>query len=115
VRLDSDENVFYNRRYKFEFEPAAADIVPMELQPGEFVIFSERVVHGSGPNLSSDRRMGFNFRVITPQTHAYPEGVEEGYRSVHMGESYSLDNWGAVQIRGSDTAGLNPILERGSR
>src|SRR5262245_4942683 len=41
-------------------------IVNMELRPGEFFLFSERLLHGSSPNRSSRRRLGLAIRVTVP-------------------------------------------------
>ena len=41
-----------------------ADAVTIELQPGEMSLHHVRLVHGSPPNPSSDRRIGFAIRYI---------------------------------------------------
>jgi non-heme Fe2+,alpha-ketoglutarate-dependent halogenase len=92
---------FYNAYFALEFEPDPKDIVPMELRPGQFVIFSERVVHGSHGNYSQNRRMGINFRTITPTTKVYRG--QTVHHAVHLEESWKLDNWKIVPLRGKDT------------
>ncbi|WP_072621957.1 phytanoyl-CoA dioxygenase family protein [Spirulina major] len=47
-----------------EFDASAA--VPLELEPGEFVLFNERTVHGSHPNRSRNRRIGIGVRITIP-------------------------------------------------
>lgn len=42
------------------------DAVAMPLQPGEISVHHIRTVHGSAPNLSDDRRIGYAIRYITP-------------------------------------------------
>ncbi len=72
---------------------AIADIdekqaVNVELEPGQFSIHHERTAHGSGPNTTSRRRVGFSFFYIP--THV---------RSVGRGRRPSL------LVRGVDTYG----------
>ncbi len=38
--------------------------VYIELKPGEYSLHHVRIIHGSGPNLGSDRRLGFAIRYI---------------------------------------------------
>ncbi len=38
----------------------------MELKKGEFVIFTDRVLHGAEPNASASRRAGLAMRFTTP-------------------------------------------------
>ena len=100
---------FYNLNYQIEFEPDPKDIVPMELKPGQFVIFSERCVHGSPGNRSADkRRCGINFRAITPTTRVY-RGQDSHY-AMHLNEKWDLKNWGVVVLRGEDRVGHNKIF-----
>ncbi|NKB50260.1 MAG: phytanoyl-CoA dioxygenase [Alphaproteobacteria bacterium] len=47
-------------------EGAAVDI---ELQPGEMSLHHVRLVHGSEPNATNDRRVGFSIRYIPPDVH----------------------------------------------
>lgn len=48
------------------------DIVTLPMKKGEFVIFTERTMHGSLPNTSSNDRFGINFRVTATDTEIYP-------------------------------------------
>jgi len=50
-------------------DPAAfnsANPVKMQLQPGQFFLFNERILHSSGPNNSAQDRMGLAIRYIPP-------------------------------------------------
>lgn len=50
-------------------DPAAFDEskkVSMVLKPGEFFLFTERTLHHSNPNRTSERRIGLSFRVTAP-------------------------------------------------
>lgn len=42
------------------------DAVYMELEPGQFFLFDEKLVHGSGANVSSLRRLGLAIRMTLP-------------------------------------------------
>ena len=42
------------------------DIAVFELEPGEFVLFSEYALHGSGPNRTAQPRIGLSPRVTVP-------------------------------------------------
>ena len=41
----------------------------IELQPGEMSLHHVRLVHGSEPNSTNDRRIGFSIRYIPPDVH----------------------------------------------
>jgi ectoine hydroxylase-related dioxygenase (phytanoyl-CoA dioxygenase family) len=45
--------------------------IDMELKPGEFFIFSERLLHQSNLNQSGKRRMGLSIRMTTPFVKVY--------------------------------------------
>ena len=44
----------------------ASKAVSMELEPGQFFLFNERLLHQSEPNRSQKRRMGLTMRVTVP-------------------------------------------------
>lgn len=46
--------------------PAAAELVEAHLNPGEFVVFTDRVLHRSFPNTSDDRRLALVMRFTLP-------------------------------------------------
>jgi non-haem Fe2+, alpha-ketoglutarate-dependent halogenase len=101
---------FYNLSYTSDFEPVPEDIVAMELRPGQFVIFSERCMHGSPGNKSKDkRRCGLNFRAITPTTRVYKDHTS--YTAMTLQQKWDLKNWGVYVLRGEDRVGLNRVFE----
>ncbi|MCB9791357.1 MAG: phytanoyl-CoA dioxygenase family protein [Alphaproteobacteria bacterium] len=55
------------------FEIAPGDLVELPMRAGEFVIFFERVMHGSGENRSPRPRPGVNCRVTPSSTLVYPQ------------------------------------------
>lgn len=52
------------RGQEVEVEVNLADAVDIVLQPGEFSLHHVRLVHGSDPNPSDDRRIGFAIRYV---------------------------------------------------
>ena len=75
---------------------------------GQFIFFTERCVHGSGPNDSKKDRLAFNFRVVPTNVPAYPD--KKYYRSVYNGGKYHLDKWGVVLLRGEDKYKLSRTI-----
>ncbi len=61
--------------------------VDMELKAGQFSLHHERVIHGSAPNNSGDRRIGIAFMYIPPRVRS------------------SLDRGSAILVRGEDRFG----------
>lgn len=76
----------------------------IEMQAGEFFIFSERVVHGSFDNLKDEWRWAINGRVVRPDTKVYSDTMlNEGhsYRTQNV-VNLKLDKWKGIMIRGVD-------------
>lgn len=46
------------------------EVLDVELEPGEMSLHDNLVYHGSGPNLSGEKRVGFAIRYITPEARA---------------------------------------------
>jgi len=67
--------------------------VPMRLSPGEFVLFSDRVVHGSPPNRSGARRLALAVRYTLPMVAVRPHF--SGHR--------------VILACGEDRVGVNPL------
>jgi len=108
------ENGFYNAQFSLEFDEEKQPKVQVPCKPGQFVIFTERCIHGSQPNQTDKHRLAFNLRVTPTNVPAYPN--KKWYRSVYNGGKYYLDNWGVSVLRGVDRYGLsrnrNPELPR---
>jgi len=58
------ENNLLTRGQEVAVEVNPEDAVDIELQPGEFSIHHVRLVHGSDPNTSGERRIGYAIRYI---------------------------------------------------
>lgn len=98
---------FYDADFELEFDVDPARVATLEARPGQFILFSERCVHSSGPNLTDRNRLAFNFRVVAPDVRIYRDAVF--HRAMHMGESYDLTRWGALVLRGQDRVGKNRL------
>jgi ectoine hydroxylase-related dioxygenase (phytanoyl-CoA dioxygenase family) len=75
----------------------AADAVNVPLQPGQFLLFSDRILHHSNANTSERRRLGLAVRY----THT---GVRIDLHKTNPGQ------YGIV-VQGSDTLGVNTYAE----
>lgn len=78
----------------------ASAAVNMELQPGEFFLFSERLLHGSSRNASQKRRLGISVRVTLPMVHIFQDASP-----LHEGHT-------AIIARGVDVMGFNRYAGR---
>lgn len=96
---------------KLEVDITPEMIVPMPLSAGQCIIFTERCIHGSPPNVSAQRRFGFVYRVCTPDVCVYRGETEHAINS-YFKDKFQLKNWGCVMIRGTDTFGRNQMAAR---
>jgi len=92
-----DQNNLLTRGQEIAVEVDEAKAVPLVLKPGEMSLHHVRLVHGSPPNPSPDRRIGFAIRYIPTSLHQL-EGTDS-----------------ATLVRGEDRFGhfeLEPRPER---
>ncbi|HNN91680.1 MAG TPA: phytanoyl-CoA dioxygenase family protein [Pseudomonadota bacterium] len=61
------------------FEIAPSDYITLPMAKGQFVIFYERVMHGSGASTSSRTRAAVNCRVTPSMTLVYPQRLQGKY------------------------------------
>jgi non-heme Fe2+,alpha-ketoglutarate-dependent halogenase len=94
------EEGFYNAAFSLEFDRDPSRIARVPCKAGQFIIFTERCIHGSAANTTDRHRLAFNLRAIPTNVTVYPK--KEKYRSVYNGGKYYLKNWGVVQLRGED-------------
>ena len=73
----------------------AGEAINMELKPGEFFIFSERTLHRSSANRSTQRRLGISIRVTLPIVRIFQDSAP-----LHPGHT-------AILARGKDVMGFN--------
>ena len=72
--------------------------IDVELEPGEFFLFNEKLLHQSNVNRSAMRRMGMSVRVTLPMVK-----IEHDEPPLHPGHC-------AMLVRGRDTMGLNRLM-----
>lgn len=87
-------------RFLEEADPAyydASRAVDMELRPGEFFLFTERLLHHSAANRSDRRRAGLSIRVTLPCVRVYHEQLFAGHR--------------CIQLSGRDPLGFNRMAQ----
>jgi len=95
-----------------DWEPNEDDAVAMEMQPGEFVVFTSRCVHGSFPNITKgSTRFAITARYVPTFVRVYPD--TERLRE-HGGE-FDLTNYGCVLVSGEDTYKHNKIRKTSNR
>ncbi|HEY3609259.1 MAG TPA: chlorinating enzyme [Pseudonocardiaceae bacterium] len=88
------------------WEPAAEDVVELEMKPGEAVIFTASCVHGSTPNLTErETRFAIAARYVPTQVRVYPD--QDSF-SAH-GATFDLSNYGSVLVAGENTYDHNRI------
>jgi ectoine hydroxylase-related dioxygenase (phytanoyl-CoA dioxygenase family) len=85
---EADENYF-----------SKENMVNMEMAPGEFFLFNEKLLHHSEPNHSDRRRMGMTVRVTIPIVK-----IDHDRPPLHPGHA-------AVLLRGEDYMGFNRLVE----
>ena len=71
-------------------------LVDLEMQPGEFILFNERTLHHSKANDSDLRRIGLAVRAIPPIVHVL---------------KYDSEDHGLPVIHGEDTMGFNRVAQ----
>jgi len=107
VRIGGDDaEGFAKARVKLVFPLKPEEVATMEMKAGEFIIFTERCVHGSPPNKSDRRRWGMAFRNIKPDCLVYGKD-EMVHRVNYLEQDFKLDKWGVIPFRGEDTVGIN--------
>jgi len=73
------------------------EVKNMELKPGEFFLFTERLLHHSEPNRSDLRRLGLAVRVTVPWVRVYHEQLFDGHAN--------------ILVRGRDHLGINRLAD----
>jgi len=75
------------------------NLINMELKPGQFFLFNEKLLHHSEPNRSTRRRMGMSMRVTLPIVRIKQDGPP-----LHPGHA-------GILLRGEDFMGFNRLQE----
>lgn len=106
IRLSGTKQ-FLDARFEADTQPDPRDLVSLPCRPGEFVIFTERLIHGSEPNRSPHPRMSFVFRYVKPDCRIYRD--EKTHLVMTMKKRFPLDRWSAVLVHGQDRHGYNRV------
>ncbi|MDX6269412.1 MAG: hypothetical protein QOD28_635 [Acidobacteriota bacterium] len=86
----------------FECDPS--DIVTVLPKAGQFVIFTERTMHGSLPNTTTRNRAAINCRVTTTDTLIYPGRLRGDFVD---GSNVNIAKHKCILISGRDLNGQN--------
>jgi non-heme Fe2+,alpha-ketoglutarate-dependent halogenase len=84
------------------FDESAADIVAMPMKKGEFVIFTERTMHGSLANYTDGERLAINGRVTMTDTQIYPFRYKGDYID---GSNINIREHRCILLSGRDRSG----------
>lgn len=91
-----------------DWKPNEAEAVHFEMQEGEALMFTSRVLHGSEPNTSKDKtRMGFAIRYVPTDVKIYSK---HSGQYTHFGEVFSLEKYSAMLVSGEDTFKHNRVI-----
>ena len=90
-----DGDNLLSRGQEIRVDVAPEDRVSMELQPGEISFHHGLTIHGSGPNVSDDRRIGVVIRYLSPQISK--SGGERDFAHLARGTD-SYGNWAAYRV-----------------
>lgn len=106
------DNTFFGYNYddlKLDksWNPDEQQVAHVEMQAGQFIIFTARCVHGSNPNVSRKQRMGFSIRVVPTHVRVYPGMTEFD----EFGHHFDLARHGCVLVAGIDEYGHNKLKQ----
>lgn len=101
-----------NERYAcetiFDPEEEGVEVATVTMKVGQAIIFTDRVMHGSLPNTTTDqRRLAINFRVTIPQVDVYPH---RHHGDMIDGNDHDITKHACVMLNGQDTGGKNVYL-----
>lgn len=93
---DAGTEGIFGRSYRLARPIGGGDVIAkMQIKAGQFFLFSNLTVHGSGPNNSDVTRLGIGARYTSTDVHVYP-GVSID------GQGMSLENYGCLLVRGEN-------------
>ncbi len=99
---------FYKANFSLDFDRDPARVVTVPVKSGQFIIFTERCIHGSPANTTNRYRLAFNLRIVP--TYVPVLTGKDKYRSVYNGGKYHLKNWGVALLRGEDRYQLSKTV-----
>lgn len=95
-----------------DFDENEHEIVSMTMPAGSFVVFSERVMHGSSGNISPRRRLAINARYTRGDTLIYPY---HNSQSPIDGSNLDVSRHWSIPVAGSQFHPDNVIRMHGSQ
>jgi non-heme Fe2+,alpha-ketoglutarate-dependent halogenase len=109
---DTERLAELSERYACEtiFDPDEEGVAvdTIEMKRGQFIIFTDRVMHGSLANTTEDeRRLAINFRVTVPQVTVYPH---REWGDMIDGNDHDISGHACVMLSGQDRFGKNLYL-----
>lgn len=104
------------RGQEIEVEVDESGAVPLVLRPGEMSLHHVRLVHGSAPNPSSDRRIGFAIRYIpTHVRQLFGEDSASLVRGVDRFQHFAPEPWPRHELEPEMLALHKRIAERNAQ
>jgi non-heme Fe2+,alpha-ketoglutarate-dependent halogenase len=92
----------------FDPEEEGATVETVEMKAGQFIIFTDRVMHSSLANTTADeRRLAINFRITVPQVEVYPH---QAWGDMIDGNDHDITRHANVMLSGQDRYGKNTYL-----
>jgi non-heme Fe2+,alpha-ketoglutarate-dependent halogenase len=107
--VNRPKTAFFGYQFSdFKIDPSwevpQEDVVPVEMAPGEAVIFTATCVHGSEPNTTErETRFAIAGRYVPTHVRVYPD--QAGFTA--HGAEFDLGNYGSVLVSGSEGYGHN--------
>ena len=116
-KADNQKGRFGNLKIEVDYPIDAKKVKKIEMKAGQFLIFSERAMHGSLDNKTDQWRRAVAGRIVRPNTKIYTKKMLEKNHSMLLGgiDKLKLDNWKAALIRGEDRFGYNRLLEESAK
>ena len=92
----------------FEFDENEWEVEEVPAKAGQIVIFTERVMHSSGPNNSNQRRLGLNTRYIPPSVLVYPGRLKGDFIDENF---HNIQRHFCILVSGRDDYGINVVRD----
>jgi non-haem Fe2+, alpha-ketoglutarate-dependent halogenase len=102
VAGEPGEGIF-GRKHKLDRAIGDNDrITKMVIKPGQFFLFTNLTVHGSGPNATDSSRLGMAVRFVPTSVRVYPGLSVDG-------QGMNLREFGCILVRGEDQYAHNRL------
>jgi non-heme Fe2+,alpha-ketoglutarate-dependent halogenase len=89
-----------------EFNSDSTKVINLPMRRGQFVIFTERTMHGSSANTSPRRRLAINCRLAKADTLVYPGRLAGNFID---GSNIDISRHWCVLVSGEDKCGKNVL------